>query len=575
MNTVSYKAHKRRRRKRVAFVAAAVVIVLLLFTWIFGFGGEDLKPTISYDFMADLNAPADAVPVEQHGWPKLRDGMLSLRAAAHNRFLPSQTFEPSDPELLHNLSIAAGEYHPVDPEVAASDEYRPFQLDAILNSSTYVVDVPLSPSGIRSFFLEQQATVEGMRAACALPVLGAPYDYSGVLPKDPLDRTFFYDEQAQAVLTQEPQDTSLYGQSAFNVLLPHLASLRGMSRIFTADMQLALEAGDGARATKDLIAMLYLARLSKQDSLLITQLVAASIRSTTLELMQEVFTDHSDLFSSEDLAQIAAALVAPGTVMDPLSINGEGIYIRDLVQRIYSDDGSGDGSLLIDSLREGGEYAGMDSFVQEVPSVIYAFARPVLKSMTLTRKEVIAMHEKQSELFDNAASQKPWEFDFSVYEQAHAQLMPSNPGALDRIRYFPFMMLFVRYEGVFRSNYMLAALADRIRVIVALLRYERANGMWPESLTQLVPDYLAAVPLDPADGAPLRYDVREGRPLLWSIGHDRIDNDGRSPVEFTDEVEDESLAIDNDEAAQVKFGDLSPALVTGDDWILWRGPRAP
>src|SRR5262249_27685323 len=39
---------------------------------------------------------------------------------------------------------------------------------------------------------------------------------------------------------------------------------------------------------------------------------------------------------------------------------------------------------------------------------------------------------------------------------------------------------------------------------VALERFHLAKGKWPETLAELTPHYLAEVPLDPFDGAPLR-----------------------------------------------------------------------
>jgi hypothetical protein len=43
-------------------------------------------------------------------------------------------------------------------------------------------------------------------------------------------------------------------------------------------------------------------------------------------------------------------------------------------------------------------------------------------------------------------------------------------------------------------------------VALAAERYRRAHGSWPAALADLVPGYLAAVPADPLDGKPLRYE---------------------------------------------------------------------
>ncbi|GMU34635.1 MAG: hypothetical protein HS101_10575 [Planctomycetia bacterium] len=73
-------------------------------------------------------------------------------------------------------------------------------------------------------------------------------------------------------------------------------------------------------------------------------------------------------------------------------------------------------------------------------------------------------------------------------------------------------------RGVGSKRAMIAALACE--------RYRLANGEWPESLTDLVPHYLKAVPVDPFDDAPIRYAVTPEGISLWSIGEDLKDDGG-------------------------------------------------
>ncbi len=60
---------------------------------------------------------------------------------------------------------------------------------------------------------------------------------------------------------------------------------------------------------------------------------------------------------------------------------------------------------------------------------------------------------------------------------------------------------------------------------LALERFRLRNGRWPDRLEQLVPDYLPAVPLDPEDGEPLRFQRREDRVVVYSL-HLRPGNNG-------------------------------------------------
>jgi hypothetical protein len=54
-------------------------------------------------------------------------------------------------------------------------------------------------------------------------------------------------------------------------------------------------------------------------------------------------------------------------------------------------------------------------------------------------------------------------------------------------------------------------------VLLALERYRKAHGRWPGSLADLVPVQLPAVPLDPFDGAPLRYGTHPAGVVISSL----------------------------------------------------------
>lgn len=62
---------------------------------------------------------------------------------------------------------------------------------------------------------------------------------------------------------------------------------------------------------------------------------------------------------------------------------------------------------------------------------------------------------------------------------------------------------------------------------VALERYHLLSRRYPESLEELVPDLLEAVPVDWMDGNPLRYRKEsDGDYRLWSIGTNGVDDGG-------------------------------------------------
>jgi hypothetical protein len=62
---------------------------------------------------------------------------------------------------------------------------------------------------------------------------------------------------------------------------------------------------------------------------------------------------------------------------------------------------------------------------------------------------------------------------------------------------------------------------------VALEQFRATHNQYPASLSELVPNYLDATPLDPFDGQPLRYHSQGAGYVLYSIGPDLKDDGGK------------------------------------------------
>jgi len=74
-----------------------------------------------------------------------------------------------------------------------------------------------------------------------------------------------------------------------------------------------------------------------------------------------------------------------------------------------------------------------------------------------------------------------------------------------------------------------AGLTTRVRLarcVIALTLYHIDHGVYPESLTALVPDYLDELQMDPFDGKPLRYERRDSGFAVYSVGQNTTDEGG-------------------------------------------------
>lgn len=76
---------------------------------------------------------------------------------------------------------------------------------------------------------------------------------------------------------------------------------------------------------------------------------------------------------------------------------------------------------------------------------------------------------------------------------------------------------------------------------MAIEQYRLAQDELPESLEELVPVFMEAVPLEPFDGEPLRY-IRheEGGYRVYGIGEDGVDNGGLSREQMAEKTDDKN-----------------------------------
>lgn len=61
---------------------------------------------------------------------------------------------------------------------------------------------------------------------------------------------------------------------------------------------------------------------------------------------------------------------------------------------------------------------------------------------------------------------------------------------------------------------------------LACERFRKRTNRWPNALEELVPNELLAIPPDPFDGRPLRYQRRADGAVVYSVGRNQIDDNG-------------------------------------------------
>jgi hypothetical protein len=407
--------------------------------------------------------------------------------------------------------------------------------------------------------------LRGEEPALALVRRAASLPHAGFVLSDEMTDDYLHGEaKQQALLNPKPATKASENPIAIDVLLPHLGAMRAWARNLTGDARIALNAGDTARAQDDIRALLGMARHAGEPPILISSLVQIAIHALTSNLVLETILEHPGALNDAQLAEIDAALasVHPNDMFRD-SIAHEHDFLEDFVQRVYTDDGHGDGALC---------YAGMKTMESigammdgrgatkpdpTMSSIVIAVTGPVVSHLTAGRKDASESAKRAYDLAVAYEAQPAWQRTASLYDAEIGRMHGAGT-----LRYQITNLLMPAFSPAIASFTQETQMLDATRAAIAIERHRLAHGSYPVSLSELVPTYLPAVPVDQYDGKPLRYKLIDGKPLLYSVGCDGKDDGGVRPAPLTPGSTKSALAqrwLPPSQRGQCPSG----------DWVFW------
>jgi len=433
------------------------------------------EPTLSRNYLAELNAPVLAIPEDDRAWPLYRQAYLAT----------SEWPEHKD------LSPRAANW----PELAT--------------------------------FAEKNAEALHLyRAAAQKPHFGRIY-CAGWGPEAEELVHRHRDKRPEPDTLPTPPDEE--NPAFLSVQFPELVVVREAARLLTIDAHVAALAGNGSRACEDVEAILRIVEHASETPMLISDLLGIAILGVDLDLIGSLLHDHPELFSDEQLVRLSHRLAAVrGGGPLRFRVISERWLFEDIVQRLYTDDGQGDGYLAADaptlllglSPAEGHPLSRMRDGASRL------LLGAAISAVLADRAEMLAKHRELMNASEAEARAPLWERKESA---ADREIMRMRDSLIERKRYLPIMIMM---PSLSRAS-LLAELATQERdatlVALACELYRRRTGQWPASLADLSPRYLPSVPVDRFDGQPLRYQLTDGHPVLYSIGMDLDDDGGRAP----------------------------------------------
>jgi hypothetical protein len=349
------------------------------------------------------------------------------------------------------------------------------------------------------------------------------------------------------------------GVSLIELRLPNLGAMQALANWLLVDAMDAADSGRGNDALVDVRAVITMADQAGEHGVIISQLVSMAIFQRVCAVVRLVMDRWPGLWGDEELSAVTGAISAYQGGVISCDISMERDSFCDSVQRLYTDDGHGDGvpcakgfAEFLERENEMGKYmlGGVD------PRSLRA---PLAAQKLASRRELL---EKYTEIMDAAeqdASLPLWERSFSF--GATVQSLAATDGG----RFSVITSLLPAADRFYANAELAVQWRDVTLAVVALERFRRRHGRWPATLEEMVPEFLAEVPIDRSTGDPVGYVASAGavQPMLYSRGADRDDDGGRVPVDADGDPDPKSA----------EFWDQYMRAHGDGDWVLW--PPAP
>ena len=307
--------------------------------------------------------------------------------------------------------------------------------------------------------------------------------------------------------------------------LPHLAPYKRSAQLLAATIVCDLHNGQTGDAATNLCVMLHLVKANEDENIFISHLVRIAIATmasgSTWGILQTTNVTDAQLaaiqksWESLQYAQAAERAMLMERAMTLATVTrarADGAYFDSLVG--YS----------------GGSFSGPGGWSDDLKQGI---GKAMWRASWSYSEESGSLHIDQIVL-QTLRTMHTNQFWKTNYDTMQAQLSKINltyPGqAIVHRLEIPDFEEFVGHEfapGAVRRT-MMAETGRRVVITaVALKRFQLKHGQFPDSLSALCPEFLAAVPVDPMDGNPLRYRKNDdGTYLLYSVGEDGVDDGG-------------------------------------------------
>ncbi len=318
------------------------------------------------------------------------------------------------------------------------------------------------------------------------------------------------------------------------VLLPHLNSTSTASHLLATDMLLAVDQGNGERATRDAEAMMAISIHAQESRIVVGDLAGIRLRLRATNNIVMALEWKPSIFTDAQLKRLQMAMYLVPPALERPDFRTERLMFEDAVQRFYTDDGHGDGRFapqwkqmetiaFMESVSGEKIYDKKVGVINQFDLFASFLSQPFACFAIAGRKEALDHYDASMKrlIGDPNDSLSDAVNAIAIADEEYVESINAH-GA----RYFLEGILMPDFSKFMHLWKLDQARRDACAAAIAAELYHRANNKWPESAADLAPLCDGKAPQDPWNEKPIMMETDANGFRMWSVGKNGVDDHG-------------------------------------------------
>lgn len=289
--------------------------------------------------------------------------------------------------------------------------------------------------------------------------------------------------------------------------MSHLSEIRKGIMLLELESILHAEKGESALAVQSITAALGISRSLENEPSLISQLARNGCQRFTVSGIERII-NRTEL-TGEQLAGLSRALIDSEELsVMARALGGERCFALSVLKMSAAEMAH-----ILSLMSSSKPQSKVTSHLQSAKFTLHRLAG-------LTDRSTIVYLDLIEDYID--ATQIPLNGRLAAIEQINARCTAASRA---------YFLLRHLTDGLPQVNTMSFRGFATLRagwVALAVQRYRLATGRLPDTLTEILPEYLDSVPVDPFDGGEMRYKKLEVGFVVYSVGEDLSDDGGKA-----------------------------------------------